>query len=85
MEIEYIGEHLLPGRIGNAFIVLSFVASFFATFSYYRAIKDEASWKSLSRLFFRIHSLSVLGIAGSLFYIIFIYIHHFLFTSIIRE
>jgi len=36
-EIQYIGEHLLPGQIGRMTIILSFVASFLATIAYYFA------------------------------------------------
>lgn len=41
MEIQYTGEHLLPGYLGNFFIVLSFVASLLATVSYYYASKSS--------------------------------------------
>lgn len=71
-DIEYIGEHLLPGQLGNIFVAIAFFASFFAMFSYFKALKSkEESWQNLGRLFFRIHSLSVAGIALTLFYIIF--------------
>jgi len=72
MEIHYVGEHLWPGRLGNLFVILAFVFSIFATYSYYKAYKlKDGHWNKLARLFFRGHSLSVLGISISLFYIIF--------------
>ena len=72
MNIEYIGEHLLPGIIGNIFVVLTFVGALFSGTSYFLAQqKKDDSWRSLGRLFFRIHSVSVIGIAIILFYIIF--------------
>ena len=72
MEIEYIGEHLTPGIIGNAFVVFAFVFALFSGISYFLGEKHEdESWKKMGRWFFRLHSISIAGIALSLFYIIF--------------
>ena len=48
--MDYIGEHLLPGKIGHLFIILSFVASIVATVSYFIAARspdlaNAESWK----------------------------------------
>src|SRR4030067_670215 len=74
MNIEYIGEHLLPGQIGNFLIILSFVAAILSTVSFYLSSKGYAAWKAIARMSFRIHTLSVIGIIGTLFYIL---INHF--------
>jgi len=74
VQIQYIGEHLIPGQIGNAFVVLSFVASFLSFVAYYFASKESNllnSWRTLARNSFRIHAISVAGISGTLFYMIF--------------
>jgi cytochrome c-type biogenesis protein CcmF len=71
----YIGEHLLPGKFGHFFIVLSLVASLIAAFSYFRAARsinqqDAAYWKKLARTAFLIEAVSVIAIFSILFYII---------------
>ncbi len=71
-EIQYIGEHIWAGRIGNLFVVLAFACSIFAMISYYNGLRSsDDNWRKLARLFFRVHSVSVVGIAATLFYIIF--------------
>ncbi len=73
MEIEYVGERLLPGQLGNAFLILSFVASLVAAIAYFFAEKDQlgTSWKNTGRWAFRIHFISVLGMIGTLFWMLF--------------
>lgn len=74
--MEYIGEHLLPGQIGHFSVILAFTASLVALFSYIKATNtNDQHWLNLAKLSFRIHSISVLGIIGSLFYLI--YNHYF--------
>lgn len=76
--MEYIGEHLLIGKIGNVFVILSFVFALIASLSYFFAARDNdetASWKKLGRLAFRIHGFSVFGIVVTLF--IMLYNHYF--------
>ncbi len=73
-KIEYIGEHLWPGLIGHAAIVLGFAASVVAALSYFfatqRAQTEEfASWRKLARGAFLVHSAAVLTVIGTLFYI----------------
>jgi cytochrome c-type biogenesis protein CcmF len=71
MDIQYVGEHLLPGRVGNFFVVLAFAASLFATIAYFFAVnKKDESWKKLARGAFWIQAISVVGIVVSLAYII---------------
>lgn len=75
MDIQYTGEHLLPGQIGRFFIVLTFVAAFTATVAYaVAASRKDAftdSWKRMGRIAFFIHAASVAGIMASLFFILF--------------
>ena len=69
--MEYIGENLLPGQIGEFFIALAFSAAIFSMVSYYFSTKEEsaASWKKLGRIGFIIHGLSVFMVIGTLFYL----------------
>ncbi|WP_276088765.1 cytochrome c biogenesis protein CcsA [Pedobacter sp. JY14-1] len=74
MDIQFIGENLLPGKIGQFFIVLAFAASLFSAISYYFATtgKDgsERSWTGLGRIGFLINWASVIGIGAVLFFLI---------------
>jgi len=72
----YIGEHLLPGQLGQFFIVLSLVASLAATFAYFKSTQskvdsDGAYWKKLARYAFITEVISVVAIFSILFYIIY--------------
>jgi cytochrome c-type biogenesis protein CcmF len=76
--MEYIGEHLLIGKIGNLFVILSFVFALLSSVSYLFASRDNAeapSWKNIARWSFRIHGISVFGIVVTLF--IMLYNHYF--------
>jgi cytochrome c-type biogenesis protein CcmF len=73
-QVQYFGEHLLPGQIGHMFIVLGFVASLFAAVAYAFSTNQREeipaqSWRNLGRLGFMIHGLSVFGIIGIIFYL----------------
>ncbi|RYZ24441.1 MAG: cytochrome c assembly protein [Chitinophagaceae bacterium] len=73
--MDFIGEHLFPGRLGHFFVILSLVASLAATFTYIVATrqKDEAArahWRGLARIFFYAECISIVAIFGTLFYII---------------
>lgn len=73
MDINYVGESLLPGKIGQFFVILSFGAALFSFISYFFAAKnpEEKSWKSLARIGFILNAVSVVVIGATLFYIIY--------------
>lgn len=75
--INYVGEHLLPGNIGQFFVILSFGAALFSLISYFFATKQPEipSWKTMGRIGFWLNTLSVLAIGSILFYLI--YNHYF--------
>ncbi|MCD6069075.1 MAG: cytochrome c biosis factor [Bacteroidetes bacterium] len=75
--INYIGEHLWAGRLGNFFIILSFVAALLSTVSYFFSARNplELSWKKIGRIGFRLHSVGVVGIVCTLFFML--YNHYF--------
>ena len=72
--IQFIGENLLPGKIGQFFIVLAFVASLLSTIAYFFAVKNkneqDRSWVNIGRYAFFINVLSIIGIGVTLFYLI---------------
>jgi cytochrome c-type biogenesis protein CcmF len=74
--MEYIGEHLLPGQLGHFFVVLSFAASLVALYSYIKAANtNDNAWLMLAKRAFQIHTIGILGIITSLFFLI--YNHYF--------
>lgn len=75
MDINYIGEHLLPGQFGRFFVVTAFTAALTATVAYIISTmkRDDAqalSWKWVGRAAFFAHGAAVAGIVLSLFYIL---------------
>ncbi len=69
----YIGEHLWIGYIGNAFIYLSLLSALLSAVGYYFNSKEvlTSEWKNFARINFSIHSFSIIGIAGTLFFMLF--------------
>lgn len=73
--MDYVGELLLPGRLGHFLAVLSFVASLVASFSFFKAVKPESfetgkTWKRIARWAFAAETIAVLGMFATLYYII---------------
>ena len=71
--ITYIGEHLWIGYIGNAFIYLSLLSALLSAIGFYFNSKEvlTSEWKNFARINFSIHSFSIIGIAGTLFFMLF--------------
>ena len=71
--------HEWIGQTGHFFVVVAFVSSLWATWNYYWAGRKDTlnpeSWLKLGRISFGLHSLAILGVVGSLFFII--YNHYF--------
>ena len=73
--MDYIGEHLVPGKIGHFFILLSLISSLAASFSYFKVVQQKntdgaSQWKKLARIFFITEAISVFCIFGIIFYIV---------------
>ncbi len=74
--MEFLNEHLFPGKLGHFFVILSFVAALLSTVAYFfatqkRNLPDEsAGWLKIGRLGFWLHGASVFGVIGCLFYIL---------------
>ncbi|MHA8053074.1 cytochrome c biogenesis protein CcsA [Aquirufa sp. Wall-65K1] len=72
--------HETIGSVGHLLVIISFVTALLATFSYFKATQtaDELAakdWVKLARGIFILHLLAVIGVASSLFVII--YNHYF--------
>lgn len=74
--IQYLNEHLLPGQLGQLFIVIAFVMALFSTYAYFKAVRlkdlgqDYKAYNRLGKIAFVIQSLAVIGIFGSMYIII---------------
>ena len=77
--MTYIGEHLWVGTLGNSFVFLSLIAAILSTVGYYFNSKEQltSEWKSFARISFSIHTISVLGIASTLFYMLFNHMYEY--------
>jgi cytochrome c-type biogenesis protein CcmF len=78
--MDYVGEHLMPGKLGQFFVVLSFAGSLVATLSYFKttsakSIGEANSWKKMARFAFLLNTVSVFIVFTTIFYII----HHHYF------
>jgi len=72
--MEFIGEHLLPGKIGHFFVILAFIASLISTIAFFNAsrikdITEKQSWLRFGRIAFITQLISVLIIFSVIFYI----------------
>lgn len=71
--------HTFIGNLGHLFIIVSFVAALVATYAYFQVAHvsqiEAPSWRRLARSAFYMHLVAVLGVIGSLFFII--YNHYF--------
>ena len=82
MDIQFIGENLLPGKLGQFFIILSFCSALLATISYYFATvnsignnpslrQNAQGWQRIARIAFSLNVFAIVGIGSCLFYIIY--------------
>src|SRR6476661_2051690 len=75
MDIQFAGEHLLPGKLGQFFIILSFGSALLSLISYYFATnnkdKHDNSWQKLGRIGFITNFVAVIAVGACLFYIIY--------------
>ena len=71
--MNYVGEHLWVGQLGNAFIVLSLIAALFSGIGYYFYARETltSEWKRFANTAFTIHSISIIGIAATIFFMLF--------------
>ncbi|MES2565365.1 MAG: cytochrome c biogenesis protein CcsA [Bacteroidota bacterium] len=71
--MNQLGEHLWIGQLGNTFVILSMISAMLAAVGYYFHSKEEltSDWKRFARLSFSIHSISVIGIAATIFFMLF--------------
>ena len=86
-EIQYIGEHLLPGQIGRLTIILSFVASLLAMVAYFFAEQKKESaeasnWLKLGRFGYIVHGLSLFVTIGCIFYVMYFRMYEYQYAQL---
>ena len=86
-EIQYIGEHLLPGQIGRMTIILSFVASLLAAISYYFAEQKKESaeasgWLTMGRISYIVHGLSIFTAIACIFYVMYFRMYEYQYAQL---
>tara|TARA_B100001939_G_scaffold259578_1_gene226616 strand:- start:7302 stop:9710 length:2409 start_codon:yes stop_codon:yes gene_type:complete len=64
--MNYIGEHFWAAELGRGLTAFSFVFALLSTFAYY---SRGDGWKTLGRLAFRVHAITLFGLIGTLFFI----------------
>ncbi|MBS1773250.1 MAG: cytochrome c biogenesis protein CcsA [Bacteroidetes bacterium] len=76
-KVQFIGEHLMPGKLGHFFVITAFVMALFSCFSYWLAavsedkdVQGSRGWLLFGRNGFIIHSAAIVGIFATLFYVI---------------
>lgn len=72
-KIQYIGETLLPGHIGQFGVLLGFVGALLSMVAYWFATQrentpDYTSWRNIGRLSFLVHGVGILAVIGSMLY-----------------
>ena len=72
--MQFIGEHLIPGKVGHFFVLLGFVAALVSTISFYIAgrktdLKEKQDWIRYARVAFFTQVISALIIFATIFYI----------------
>jgi cytochrome c-type biogenesis protein CcmF len=73
--MEYVGEHLMPGKLGQCFVVIAFAASLVATIAYIKtanakSIAESLSWRKMARAAFLLNMSSVFIVFFTIFYIV---------------
>ncbi len=81
MDIQFKGEHLFPGQLGQFFIILAFGSALFSAICYYFATVNknqlDQSWRNYARYGYFLNTLSVVGIGSCLFYIIYTHLFEY--------
>jgi cytochrome c-type biogenesis protein CcmF len=84
MDIHYIGEHILPGILGKTFIWISFSAAIISALFFFMNSRKKPGGSSLirpfARGFFILHTITLLGVAFLLYYLIFF--HYFEYSYV---
>ncbi len=73
-DIAYIGEHLLPGKLGHLLLVLAFCTGLLSVVAYYFSTArranaaESASWSRIGRTAFYLCSGGIIGVVAVMFF-----------------
>lgn len=72
--MKFEGEHLLPGQLGQFFVILSLIAALIATISFFKAsyskdLIQKSNWLKTARVAFFVQVAGVLIVFAIIFYI----------------
>lgn len=84
-EIQYIGETLWIGKLGHLAVIIGFIFTLLAAFSFYKAqTKGDLQWKNLGRASLITHSFAVFIVMALLFHIMIgrFYEYHYAFKNV---
>lgn len=62
--------HYFEGQLGHAFVIIAFVTSMLSAYAYFKGRNQDAQWTSFGSKVFYAHAIAILGIIGTLFYLI---------------
>lgn len=62
--------HYFEGQLGHSLVIIAFVTSLLSAYAYFRGKNQDKEWTSFGTKVFYIHTIAVLGIIGTLFYLI---------------
>ena len=63
--IQFLGEELIWGKLGNMLVMLAFTSALFSSIAYIFALRtNQESWRKIARKSFLLHTVSILGIFG---------------------
>ena len=62
--------HIFEGLLGHVFVIVAFVSSLLASYAYFRGRNQDENWTAFGSKIFYLHSVAILGIIGTLFYLI---------------
>jgi cytochrome c-type biogenesis protein CcmF len=73
--MQYLGEHLLPGRLGHFFAILCFAASYVALISFFKATQakspdEQNGWRRMGRIAYLINVFAVVAVVATIFFIV---------------
>ena len=84
-EIQYIGETLWIGKLGHLAVIIGFIFTLLAAFSFYKAqTKGDLQWKNLGRASLITPSFAVFIVMALLFHIMIgrFYEYHYAFKNV---
>ena len=62
--------HYFEGQLGHALVIIAFVTSLLSAYAYFKGRNQDSSWTNFGTRIFYVHAAAVLGIIGTLFFLI---------------